>query len=394
MMEKYLKKHIVEIMVFLIAIIILSTSLPANASSNGLNLSQLPLTWDSQSFTGFFYGLDEDLGNEALTIIERNVRIIPPDRLQYETRGLGRTLRAVKYAFNNNATNATNNGLLNFADNEMSAKAGDYNVVGWQAENYVGIKNKSYKLAKLVLEQGATAAEKKTLTVGETWEVGNGWTLTANSIDAKARQVWLTLTKDGVKKDDKVTSEKKVYTFVEKSIPGESDVPLFVTYIDSVFAGATTDMVQLRYTWVVSPTVTNVKSGDKFGVMEVVDNTGGKISLNNTDTSMTLSQDSTVDIMGSMKFRVADKANILRFYPMVEYQIGPTPPGPNVTVTIPKPTTPGPNQTVNVTVTVTVPPTTVATITPPPTKKEPGFEAIFAIAGLLAVAFLVLRQRK
>jgi len=28
------------------------------------------------------------------------------------------------------------------------------------------------------------------------------------------------------------------------------------------------------------------------------------------------------------------------------------------------------------------------------TPKEPGFEAVFAIAGLLAVAFLVLRQRK
>ncbi|MBU4373823.1 PGF-CTERM sorting domain-containing protein [bacterium] len=28
------------------------------------------------------------------------------------------------------------------------------------------------------------------------------------------------------------------------------------------------------------------------------------------------------------------------------------------------------------------------------TPKEPGFEAVFAIAGLLAVAYLVLRQRK
>ncbi|MBU4445411.1 PGF-CTERM sorting domain-containing protein [bacterium] len=29
-----------------------------------------------------------------------------------------------------------------------------------------------------------------------------------------------------------------------------------------------------------------------------------------------------------------------------------------------------------------------------PTPKEPGFEAVFAIAGLLAVAYLVLRQKK
>lgn len=29
-----------------------------------------------------------------------------------------------------------------------------------------------------------------------------------------------------------------------------------------------------------------------------------------------------------------------------------------------------------------------------PVSKEPGIEAVFAIAGLLAVAYLVLRQRK
>ena len=29
-----------------------------------------------------------------------------------------------------------------------------------------------------------------------------------------------------------------------------------------------------------------------------------------------------------------------------------------------------------------------------PKKKTPGFEAVFAIAGLLAVAYLVLRQRE
>ncbi len=29
-----------------------------------------------------------------------------------------------------------------------------------------------------------------------------------------------------------------------------------------------------------------------------------------------------------------------------------------------------------------------------PASKEPGWEAVFAIAGLLAVAYLILRQRK
>jgi PGF-CTERM protein len=68
-----------------------------------------------------------------------------------------------------------------------------------------------------------------------------------------------------------------------------------------------------------------------------------------------------------------------------------------------KPATPTPTATPTATATATptVPPTatpatpTPATPTPAtPTPKQPGFEAVFAIAGLLAIAYLVLRIRK
>jgi len=284
----------------------------------------------------------------------------------------------------------------------MATSFGQYAIVGWQAESYVGIKNRSYKLAKLILEQQNATAEKKTLTVGETWDVGGGWTVTANSIDAKAspRQVWLTLNKDGVKKDDKVVAQGAIYTYVEKSIGGESDVPLFVTYVDSIFAGATTDMVQFRFTWVVDTSVTEIKGGDKFGIFKV--QSIDPIQLNNTDNSVTLSKDSTVDLMGELKFKVADN-DVVRFYPKVDYQIAGVVPG----VTPAPGVTPGVTATprVNVTVTptnVTATPVTPVATTPAMTEKatpaettptEPGFEAGLAIAGLLAVAYLVLRRK-
>ncbi|HJH26150.1 MAG TPA: hypothetical protein C5S37_05085 [Methanophagales archaeon] len=44
----------------------------------------------------------------------------------------------------------------------------------------------------------------------------------------------------------------------------------------------------------------------------------------------------------------------------------------------------------------TAKPTAAATPTPEPTAtpEPPGFEAVFAIAGLLAIAYLVLRRKK
>ncbi|SNQ60198.1 hypothetical protein MNV_170001 [Candidatus Methanoperedens nitroreducens] len=175
-----------------------------------------------------------------------------------------------------------------------------------------------------------------------------------------------------------------------------------MTYVDSVFAGATSDMVQLRFTWAISTSVTQVKSSDTYGIFKdaSIDQAAKTLSLKNTDTDVSLTKDSTQDLMGNMKFQVAD-SDILRFYPKVDYEIS----GAEVTATA----TAGVGATVTATVptNVTAVPTTgvtavtaIGTTEKPPagtataTPKEPGFEVTLAVTGLLAVAFLVLRQRK
>jgi S-layer protein (TIGR01567 family) len=361
-------------------------------------------TWNNATFAGFFYDIDDNLGTETLAA-NQTARTIAENDLVYTTTGQPKQLNVVKEKYANNSAGAIADGLEGFGAGKMATGEGNYTIIGWMAEKYVSIKNKPNKLSKLLVEHGTSTSEKKTLTVGETWEIGGGYTLTANSIDAKAtpRQVWLTLNKDGVKKDDKVvtsggTSSDPIYTYVEKSNCGETDVPLFVTYVDSVFAGATTDMVQFRYTWLINPTCTEVKSSDVFGNMKVTSTTT-PLTLKNSDSTITLSQDSTVDIMGNMKFKVADSTT-LRYYPFVEYVIPGGEPEPNatpgVTGTVTPPKTPNATVTTpSVGVTTGVPPTAgTPAAAATTTKKEPGFEAIFAIAGLLAVAFLVLRQRK
>ncbi|MDO9098849.1 MAG: S-layer protein domain-containing protein, partial [Candidatus Methanoperedens sp.] len=354
-------------------------------------------SWDATSFAGFWYDLKDDLKTETLV---ENAALssasagadIGQNSLWYNTTNATKTLKVMQ---NNKANTDVTTA---FGANAL------YNIVGWQAQPFVAIKDKVNKLSKLIIEQGNATAEKKSLTIGETWDVGDGWTVTAQSIDAKAspRQVWLVLSKDGVKLDDKVIAQNGTYVYVEKSFAGETDVPLFVTYVDSVFAGATSDMVQLRYTWAISKSVTEVKTSDKFGSLEVATANASAIQLYNKDKTITLTRDGKIDVMGEIKFRVADNA-ALRYYPMVEYQITGLKPGETPVVTPPGGTpvvTPKVNATVkptNVTATpvmTEVTPAKTATPTPVPTPKEPGFEAVFAIAGLLAVAYLVLRQKK
>ncbi len=84
---------------------------------------------------------------------------------------------------------------------------------------------------------GTSGAQGKTLTVGETWDIGDGWSVQANSIDAKAtpKQIWLTLYRNGIKLDDKVLSEGETYNYNN----------IFSLKIASIYAGAASDMATL-----------------------------------------------------------------------------------------------------------------------------------------------------
>jgi S-layer protein (TIGR01567 family) len=287
-----------------------------------LSSAQLPsYKWNVQNFEGFFYDLKDDLGKESLRVLQENLgagqRTIGRGKLIYYTASEPKKLKVIEEAFGHNVADAAVSGLEQ-TEPGKAFENGQYRLIGWQGEKYVAINGKVDKLSKLIIEQGTSQGHEMTLVVGESWDIGDGWIITANAIDARAtpKQAWLTLSKDGIKKDDKVVSEKKrIYTYVEKSLAGENDVPMFVTYVDSISEGATTDIIQLRYTWAISSSVTQIKSSDTYGVFTDAIVSGKALVLTNSNTEINLIQNAIVNLMGDLKFKVADRADVLRFYP-------------------------------------------------------------------------------
>ena len=353
--------------------------------------------WNATNFAGFWYDIDDNTQTESLNIVKfKDNRTIEKKDLIYTATRAAQRYKVFKEKGNNLTIE---HGLdKNLNKPSSPSRGGYYALVGWMAEKYIAVNGKNNKLAKLILEQGTS--DKQTLQVGGSWELGDGYTLTAQSIDAKAspRQAWLVLSKDGKKLDDKVVEQGSVYTYSMKSLSGETDVPIFVTYADSVFAGQTSDMVQLKYTWVISTQVMEIKSSDKFGVFEV--DSEQPLRLRNT-ASVSLSRDSTINLAGNMKFKVADSAeDDVRFYPKIDYEIGNvTTPTTNETT----PATPVVNQTTAIAnrTGIATPPPTEGVETPTKTvttatekKPTPGFEVIVAIVGLISVIYLVFRRKK
>ncbi len=361
--------------------------------------------WNAQTFAGFWYDIKNNLSTETLNISDtladlQTTRTIPEKTLFYRTGKAPVQFKA------NEKEGVTVDGDAN------------YQVVGWMAEKWVAVKGVANKIAKLAFEMEKD--DKKTLTTGETWALGSGYEITINAVDARAspRQVWFTLKKDGAVVDEgigqspasgSVEDKQKAVYFKKLTILGESDSLLIALYVDSIFSGATSDMVQFKYAWLIDQsTAMEVSGSDTFGVYEVTEATSERMVLWNKN-SVSLSKNTDTTLVGDMKFTIADN-DTLRFYPAVGYTIGAGPSanetgGPNVTpMGTVKPTanvTGRPNVTA-VTTGTAVPtavesPTVTEGGTPAPvatTPKEPGFEAVFAIAGLLAVAYIVLRQRK
>lgn len=239
------------------------------------------------------------------------------------------------------------------------------------------------------------------MKLGTSWNIGEDYSLTVESLDTSTnpRQAWLSFNKDNESLDHRVVKEGEVYTYIEKNVGGESNVPVFVTYVESIFTGAEgmSTFVQLRYTWLISQNVLEIKAGDTFGVFEAKEANENNVLLYNKDNAINLGQNSVQPLYGELKFKVADSSTALRFYPLFEYSILAPEVEAKAQPTSPQPATAAASSAVvseplsatapgNIQTTQTEKPLTTTAL------PEQWNWIFFAIAGLIGTGYLVLRK--
>ena len=270
--------------------------------------------WDYSNFAGFWYGLDDDLATETLTI-NGSATGFPSDRVLDEG-----TVMYETYPVYQEYELHTDLGLTVESDHP----GGDcgYYLEGFMADEYVAIDNNADKLCRLLVE--FEDDDRKTLATGEKWYLGGGFTLVPNQIDLESGRVWFSLAKDGKELDSEVIScgsgnpQDRVYTY-NADLGGEEDIPVFSCYLDAIFRGTDSNVVQVMYVFLIDDAVSTIDTGDEFGSMEVVTASSAGITLINDET-IDLDSGTTERIMGDMYFRVADNDTV-RFYPFVERTI-------------------------------------------------------------------------
>lgn len=258
-------------------------------------------TWNSYSFPGFYYDLDDNLSTEELTIknIGRNLAV---GDIIYKTSPI-----EIKF---------------NFAD------FGKYQIIGFMAERYfAGYTSNSVisdnkeistignaQLQRVLFDD----EEKRVVNEGGTLTLGEGYLLKLKQIDVGGgpRQVWFTLSKDGTEVDNGVVRAGNTYVY-SKKVGSVSDLPILAVRIDSVFSGGGLNTAFVKGLFQVSDSYITTGSADRYGNMEITESSRNVISMENTNP-IVLSPGDTIDLMGNLKIIVADNSTVLRFAPSVE----------------------------------------------------------------------------
>ena len=265
------------------------------------------VTWTAHNFAAFWYDLDDDLSTESLVLaagaISDSDRTIVENYLIYTTMPVYQHYELW-----------SREGLV--VDGDTYNLERGYYIEGWLGETYIAVNGNADKLVKLLVE--FEDDDKKTLSTGEAWDIGNGFALTAQQINLEGDKVWLRLEKGGRELDSEVITtdgpdkNDSVYTYTE-DLAYEDDVPVFSCLVDMI--DRDTNTIEIMYVFLIDNDVLEIDTSDTYGAMEVVAASSSQVILRNEYT-IHLDPDTTEHIMGNMYFETADD-DILRFYPFI-----------------------------------------------------------------------------
>lgn len=256
--------------------------------------------WTPFNFEGFYYNIDENISTESLVIEELDDRTIDDEALVYSTKP-----EPVEFEHES---------------------WGNYEVLGFMAEKYfAGYPENTFGnsksisvlsdsiLSKVLIDDD----NKKSLFTGSSLALENGYSLKAAEVDVNGERILFELYKDGKLLDSGIIPQNGDYIY-EADLGGAEAVPTIVVHVSTVFRSRETDAVFIEGIFQISEDYLKISEGDSFGEMEISSISSSGITMKNTD-AISLSKGDIIDLMGKVKFRVAD-ASVLRFYPFVEIE--------------------------------------------------------------------------
>ncbi len=295
-------------------------------------------------------------------------------------------------------------GNFTYTTATYTTEDSDLEQIAWMGSSYAVVVNETSEMwisEYLVDEEND---DDYLLAVGESMSLPDGFSITADQIDVEGDKAMFTISQNGEALDSEVVDTKADPRFpyflydTDLDDDGDDDDTVMNFTVDTVFAGMNSNMVKIKNIDLISLDPIEIKNNDDDLFNDfIVRVDAGTVRIELDDEDISLSSDGITDIFADrISVRINDKDDYAAVVKEIIIGGVPTPTETATAVGTEEPTEPTTNVTGDATGVPTEGPTDAVVETEVPTEPtpEPGFEAVFAVAGLLAVAYLVLRQRE
>ncbi len=377
------------------------------------NVTDGTVEWNVSSFAGFYFDIDDNLGTEKITMTITGDALEEPEGVIYET-----TAQENDFDYEEWGKYWT----IGFLADEYFAAYVEDGEEAYLAEDSTDTNLMvDEQLSKVLIDDD----EEMTFTTGTPLELEEDYELAIQAIDLDGNKVYVQLMKNGEVVDsavvepskDGATIKDKTYTY-KKWLGDTEKIVVIAVHFKNAFRGADQDLATVDGIWQISDTVTNVEEDTEYDKMTIqsVNADTKKITMNNEDNKITLNKNKDQVLMENVRIKTADQDTIsaeepLRFYIYKEATIeaeeeeepAPEPvAAPEPVVEEPAAEEPAAEEPAAEEPAAEEPaaeePAAEEPAAEEPAEEEaggiPGFEAVFAITGLLAVSYLVLRKRE
>ncbi|VVB96370.1 S-layer protein [uncultured archaeon] len=267
------------------------------------DLFGLTYTWNPQSFSGFYYDVNSNVGNESITMTMNSYtdRTINEGNIVYDT-----TPQEVEF------------GYSGFGSYQVIGFMTDKYFAGYTSSSIPAVNNPTTNVVPVsTLGQGQLHKvlidddTKRTISVGSTLALQEGYVLKAMDISVTDRIMLISLLKDGNEVDTATLQAGQTYVYAPNRVGNVQNLPIIIVRFDSVFSGTEVQAAFLKGVLQISENPISVKTGDQYNDMKVT--TAGQNLIEMTNPSaVSLTQGNTENLMGNLQILVADNA-ALRF---------------------------------------------------------------------------------
>ncbi|WP_245860172.1 S-layer protein domain-containing protein [Methanosarcina spelaei] len=271
------------------------TSLTVNRSDS----SPDSCVWTADSFGMLYYDLENNFSTERLELnLNTEDEWIPKGGLVYKSS-------PVKIQYKSPE-------MRNYGENAFD---GGYSVLGWDGEKYAYLGDDQGFINVLMDDDNG-----RSLYSGEEWNLGEGYTLKVDDIESD--KVHLTVLRNNVAVYSSIISPGKsadlgTHTLLYNKTVNGIEVPLLSVYVDNVLEGNGTSGVSLKYPLHFSESPLEIRVGDMFGALTVVE-TSPEIRLEN-ENSLNFGSDLEVTEeihLGSFEKKTGENLNVT-FFPFM-----------------------------------------------------------------------------